>query len=529
MFVSVKSKVIVSILGLSIFGVIAMSYYLSNTLHQLSSDGTNRSIRMLSESIFQTMTGSMMLGDPEIVKAAKKSAKEIDGIEYLEISKSKAVLEIYNDGETYTTDKTILNVLQSKEAKVIESYENSHHTIRMIKPMIAQERCLSCHYNAQVGYVLGAMDLVMSLDADDKRIAKTNNILILSLVFAALLFAIAASIFFMKEIFNPLFLLKEKIEDLVRGEKDLTQRLEHTQGNEFGDTAKEVNHFLELLQETINHIKLLGQENADVAQEIKMASHVIHKSTLQEYVIVEKANTKTHNVKEIITQAIDAAQKTQDTVMQAENELDLARESLQVLSLEVGSFVETENELAGELVGLKANADEVRDVLGLIKDIAEQTNLLALNAAIEAARAGEHGRGFAVVADEVRKLAERTQKGLGEIEMSVNTIVQSINDVSDKMNLNAKNIETLSAISLSVEEKINNTSSSIQQSSKDAQVSKEDSLEMSEHIQGIIKDIEDISTLSTTNNTSANSIKEDLETLVKIASALQKNIEEFKS
>jgi methyl-accepting chemotaxis protein len=529
MFSSVKSKVIVSILVLSLFGLIGITYYLSSTLHKLSNTTAKQSLQMISESIFQTMTGSMMLGDPAVVQQAFESAKKIDGIESLDISKSKAVMEIYAPDEKYATDPLIVDVLHNKTTKLIEKNENSHHSIRMIKPMVAEERCLACHYNAEVGYVLGAMDLVISLDKNDENIAETNLTLAISLVIAGILFAVVATIFFIKEIFNPLNALKEKIADLVSGDKDLTQRLPHKDGNEFGDTANEVNKFIKMIQMTVNNVKSLGHQNTEIASEIEISSHVIRKGTQQEQELVSKTSAKSADIQLLLENTIEAAITTQSKIADADTQLETARGSLSSLSSEVSSFVEIENELAGELSSLKHDADQVKNVLNVIKDIAEQTNLLALNAAIEAARAGEHGRGFAVVADEVRKLAERTQKSLTEIDMSISTIVQSINDVSDKMSKNAKNIENLTNISDDVEDKINVTSLAMTESREVACRSKEDSMKMSDNIKEIIDYIRDIETLSTANGTSVLSIEGDLKRLVHVASSLQASIDEFKS
>jgi methyl-accepting chemotaxis protein len=529
MLKSVKSKVVVSILLLSLVGLFSISYYLSATLQELSNKSAKNSLKMISESIFQTMTTSMMTGDSSVVEQAFKDAQKIDGIEHLAIAKSKAVIEVYQPNKSYTTDPLLRDVLENKKEKIIEKNENAHHTIRMIKPMIAQQRCLSCHYNAEVGYVLGAMDLVISLDKNDALIQETNMTLILSLIAAGILFAIMASIFFIKEIFTPLTTLKERIADLVSGEKDLTKRLVEREGNEFGETAHEVNKFIEMIQQTIQKIKSLGHQNQHIASEIERASHIIQKSTQEEKSLVDKTSKKSTDIQTILSQTMEGAAQTQEKIVAAEAELLAARETLTHLSSEVYNFVDTEAQLVDELSALKHDADAVKDVLGIIHEIAEQTNLLALNAAIEAARAGEHGRGFAVVADEVRKLAERTQKGLAEIDISVNTIVQSINDVSEKMANNAKEIETLSSVSQQVEEKIAITSNAMEDSTKMANKSKEESFKMSNNIQEIIAYIQEIEQLSGNNKKSVESIEQDLQRLVNVASSLQATIDEFKS
>jgi len=529
MLSTVKSKVIISILSVSIVGLFSLTYYVSSTLQKMSNKNTKQSLAMLGESIFQTLTGSMLMGDPEVVKAAAKTAKGIKGIKYLHITKSQAIIDAYSPDESFTTNSIIKNVLNSKKTKVIETTKDGHHTIRMIKPMIAEQKCLSCHYNVQVGYVLGAMDLIISLDSNDADISKTNTSLIITLIVGGLMFSLLASIFFKTEVFTPLQTLKERISELVRGDKDLTQRLDSKDGSEFGDTAKEINNFIEMVQQTVNNVKSIGSKNLSIANEIEVASHVIKRGTQQERQIVEQATNKSHDIKGLLEKSIQATVDTQRTVEEAHTELNNAKDTLVSLNKDVGLFVQSESELSDELVELKNDADRVKDVLSIIKDIAEQTNLLALNAAIEAARAGEHGRGFAVVADEVRKLAERTQKSLMEIDTSVSAIVQSMNDVSDTMNQNVVKIENLSNISNEAQDKINLSSDVIAISSKVAEESRDDNAKMALIIKDIIQYISDISDLSETNNTSVSIIEHDLEKLVSVAKTLQVTIDEFKS
>lgn len=529
MLKTVKSKVIASIVALSVIGLLGITYYLSATLKDLSEKTAKESLAMLSESIRQTMTSSMMMGDPQIVKDAIDEARNIEGIESLVVAKSQSVIDVYAPGEEFTKDATVREVIRSKANKVIEKNENGHHTIRLIKPVIAEQKCLSCHYNSNEGDALGAVDLVVSLDKNDAQNAATEATLLIALIIGAILFTIAASVFFSREIFGPLSNLKERISELVGGDKDLTKRLVHRNEDEFGETANEVNKFIEMVQTTINEIKSIGEKNTAIASEIEQSSHVIRESTAQERAIVATTNTKSLSIKDLLIENMRASEETQMNVKEAHDELGTARESLTVLGKQVSTFVETENELSHELVSLRSDADQVKDVLNVIKDIAEQTNLLALNAAIEAARAGEHGRGFAVVADEVRKLAERTQKSLTEIDISVGTIVQSINDVSDKMNVNAKSIESLLSISNEVEQKISSTSEAIGTSTKVADKSARDTIVISKSVEEIIEDIQKIDVISTANNTSIVSIENDLEKLVKIAHSLQSTIDQFKS
>ena len=266
-----------------------------------------------------------------------------------------------------------------------------------------------------------------------------------------------------------------------------------------------------------------------IATTITDASHVIGESVEEERAIVTATIQRSESIKALLDRSIEMARETEENVSHASGELCTAKDALHILVHEVESFMEIEQELSDQLMHLRGDTDQVKDVLGVIKDIAEQTNLLALNAAIEAARAGEHGRGFAVVADEVRKLAERTQKSLAEIEISIGTIVQSTNDASDKMSENAKNMKKLTKISVDVEDKINLTSAEMERSVEVAKASLDDSIEMVRHADWIISKVAEINEHSGSNQQSVEQIEADSQRLLEAARSLQSRIDEFKS
>jgi len=289
----------------------------------------------------------------------------------------------------------------------------------------------------------------------------TQTLRLVGLSAAVMLIMGAVTILILLTILKPIGSLGQMAAQMVSADADLTKRLDIKSTDEIGKACGNIDGFISIIQDTIKHTKNTAVQNASIAAELSATANHIGQKSEESSRIIASVTTESKHIHETISRSMIDSKKLQDELEASQKALQGAKAIVEQMTSSIHSNAQTEQEMAMSLEQLSSEADQVKSVLTIISDIADQTNLLALNAAIEAARAGEHGRGFAVVADEVRKLAERTQKSLAEINATINTIVQSINTASEKMAKNADAIAMLVTESNKVTQNISDSSETL--------------------------------------------------------------------
>ena len=331
-----------------------------------------------------------------------------------------------------------------------------------------------------------------------------------------------------KFVIDPINEFKERMQDLSEGDGNLTKRVNISSKDEIGQSAYYVNKFIEKLQYSMSNIIHSLETNQNISEKIHNSSDLITQTIERQSKIIQETKQNVDFVKNDIGIA-------EESIVTTAEDIEKTTEVLVKLINSLGSIVESiqedsnkELEVANKVVTLSDQSNQIKEVIGIIKEIADQTNLLALNAAIEAARAGEHGRGFAVVADEVRKLAERTQKSLGEIDSVVSLIVQGIVDIKTEIEETANKANKLSEVTYQLVEESNTSLERLQQTKELSTKAVHETIKINLSVTKLISLSDELLNDSHTTDKVSIDLKDVSKKLSQVSNELRQEVRKFK-
>ncbi|HIP58924.1 MAG TPA: methyl-accepting chemotaxis protein, partial [Campylobacterales bacterium] len=328
---------------------------------------------------------------------------------------------------------------------------------------------------------------------------------------------------------KPLKDMIDTTKELSSGEADLTKRLETTSGDEIAQTNGWINSFIERIQTTLTDVKSTSKKSSEVTKEFSNISSQIMERVTHSAKTLEELNDSGRDIHGTINASLEFTKNAEQTIEQTKENLNQTKDILEELVSKVETNAHKELELSDKLNALTEDANQAKEVLTVISDIADQTNLLALNAAIEAARAGEHGRGFAVVADEVRKLAERTQKSLAEINATIGVIVQAIMDASGEMNHNSENTQELISLSAKAQEFMDASYEKMDESIEAVSETSKSSNQVSKSVEGMLTRISEVHKSGEENVKNVKNMEKSLNELQSASHEMNEKLESFRT
>lgn len=378
------------------------------------------------------------------------------------------------------------------------------------------------------GLVSELKEVINTTSTDLQDEADSASAEVLTWMIIGVVIGILVAFFMARMITHPINAAVHAMEDLAEGEGDLTRRLDESGKSEIAMMAKGFNSFAGKVQALVSQVASSVENLSNVVSDVSNIVDQTQTGSQQQRQQTEQVATAITEMTATVQEVASNANLAADSAQQAD---DNAKSGQQI----VGDTVSSINSLAGEIETganvinkLSQDAQSIGSVLDVIKGIAEQTNLLALNAAIEAARAGEQGRGFAVVADEVRTLASRTQESTTEIESMIDSLqvqaraaVEAITQGQEKAQTS---VEYASKAGESLNEITNSVATITSMNIQIATASEEQSAVAEEINQNVVN----ISQVAESNAEASNQLSTSSQDLAQLASELQDLVSQFK-
>ncbi|WP_187846850.1 methyl-accepting chemotaxis protein TlpB [Helicobacter pylori] len=411
--------------------------------------------------------------NPKTVGQSGLDAQSVDGVYYV-----RGYLEAAKKGGGYTYYK-------------MPKYDGG----------VPEKKFAYSHYDEMSQMVIAATSYYTDINTENKAIKEgVNKVfnentakLFLWILTATIALVVLTLIYAKLRIVKRIDELVLKINAFSHGDKDLRAKIDVGDRNdEISQVGRGINLFVENARLIMEEIKGISTSNKTSMDKLVQIAQETQKSMKDSSTTLNSVKNKATDVASMMNASIEQSQGLRKRLIETQGLVKESKDAIGDLFSQITESAHTEEELSSKVEQLSRNADDVKSILDIINDIADQTNLLALNAAIEAARAGEHGRGFAVVADEVRNLAGRTQKSLAEINSTIMVIVQEINDVSSQMNLNSQKMERLSDMSKSVQETYEKMSSNLSSVVQDSNQSMDDYAKSGHQIEAMVSDFAEV-------------------------------------
>lgn len=357
----------------------------------------------------------------------------------------------------------------------------------------------------------------------------SRNVLITSVISAiAVLFSLTLFLYFMRLILRSITRLRDQLDSIAQGEGDLTKRIPVENNDDLGRLASSFNQVLINLQQMIASVQALSQELGNEAGRLARSAQENDTGARQQsdaITMVATAINEMHSaIEEVAGNANRASQLTQDANDTGQRGAEIIHSSssqVRQLANQTGRAVEVIRVLAKD-------SDNISTVLDVIRDIADQTNLLALNAAIEAARAGEQGRGFAVVADEVRTLAGRTQESTENIQQMIQALQSGVTEVVELMETGNRQATATEALSEQADSELQSILSSLGHISDMNTSVASATEEQTQVVDDINRNITHISNLATDGAQRSRDIGNISHSLDSVAQSLQQQVGRFR-